>query len=299
MARNAGEALGVFSRVNLDANSPDLFDSTVNVNSLYELETLLAGESFFKGGLSAPKWPQDILGTIDNTKAAQGQKLYQQNCQACHMPPVSSEAFKSNDRFWTTIGSKTNRKYLKVNTSKLATIGTDPKQAENWSKRMVNLGALAEEPGLVNADTALKLAVDKTVANRYDALNFSPAQRDKYNGYRPDKIRRDLIYTSRPLNGIWATAPFLHNGSVPNLYELLLPAEQRSSKFYLGTREFDPKTVGFKTGKIPGGFLLDTSITGNSNAGHEFKGDGSGPGVIGPELSDDDRWALLEYLKTL
>src|SRR5205807_2120961 len=43
-------------------------------------------------------------------------------------------------------------------------------------------------------------------------------------------------YTARPLNGVWATAPYLHNGSVPNLYALLLPPDQRPADFWVGTR---------------------------------------------------------------
>ena len=64
--------------------------------------------------------------------------------------------------------------------------------------------------------------------------------------------------------------PFLHNGSVPNLFQLLSPAAERSPQFYVGTFEFDPKFVGFRTEKFPGGFLLDTRLTGNRNSGHEF-----------------------------
>jgi hypothetical protein len=56
-----------------------------------------------------------------------------------------------------------------------------------------------------------------------------------------------LGYKFRPLTGIWATAPYLHNGSVPTLYDLLLPPSDRPTSFYVGTREFDPVKVGFKT----------------------------------------------------
>ncbi|NET07609.1 MAG: cytochrome c [Symploca sp. SIO2B6] len=312
MARNAGEAMGVFSRVNLDPNSPhsQVFESNVNVEKLFEIEELLSGDSIFNG-LIAPKWPEYILGEIDSDKAAQGKQLYQQNCQVCHLPPMDSEEFKA-DEYWTKLG-ETERQYLKVTMKNLYDIGTDPKQAVNWFQRTVNIDSLAskvgyesqdgeedfETDGIVKAEFALKFAVDKTVEKKYDQLGLTQEQRYAYDGYRPDKIRSPLAYKARPLNGIWATAPFLHNGSVPNLYEMLLPAEQRSQKFYLGTKEFDPKYVGFQKDKIPGGFLLDTAITGNSNAGHQFKGDGTGEGVIGPELSEDERWALVEYLKTL
>ena len=79
-------------------------------------------------------------------------------------------------------------------------------------------------------------------------------------------------YMARPLAGMWATPPFLHNGSVPSLYELLLPAYQRTKKFYLKTPFFDPHAVGFYTNAPEkGATLFDTSVPGNFNTGHEFR----------------------------
>ncbi len=306
MTRNAGEAMGVFSQVNFDPDSPQVFESNVNVENLFKIEELLAGESIFTG-LSAPKWPEEILGKIDLTKAAQGKKLYENYCMSCHLPPMDSEEFKTGN-FWTTLGNSSTRKYLQVTMKNLYEIGSDPKTAENWYQRTVNLDSLPQKysdkkgfdyQGVVTAGFALPFVVEKTVEKKYDQMQLTPEEREKYNGYRPDEARAPLAYKARPLNGIWATAPFLHNGSVPNLYEMFLPADQRTDKFYLGSKEFDPQFVGFQKGKIRGGFLLDTSLVGNSNAGHEFKGDGTGSGVVGPELSEDERWALVEYLKTL
>ena len=100
-------------------------------------------------------------------------------------------------------------------------------------------------------------------------------------------------YEARVLYGIWATAPYLHNGSVPNLWELLKPAKERISTFKVGSRIFDPKSVGFVTDQTPytnGVFVTDPSnANGNGNGGHEY----------GTSLTDDERWALIEYLKTL
>src|SRR5262249_31378209 len=56
-----------------------------------------------------------------------------------------------------------------------------------------------------------------------------------------------MAYKARPLDGIWATAPYLHNGSVPNLNALLTPPAQRPSEFYVGTRVYDPVNVGYRT----------------------------------------------------
>jgi hypothetical protein len=122
-------------------------------------------------------------------------------------------------------------------------------------------------------------------------------------------------YKPRPLEGVWATAPFLHNGSVPNLYEMLLPPEKRTREFFVGRREYDPKHVGYVTEPDADGnddgFWLDTSLKGNFNTGHAFAADAATwqkhqadpkanplpKGVIGPEFSDEERFAIIEYLK--
>jgi hypothetical protein len=94
-------------------------------------------------------------------------------------------------------------------------------------------------------------------------------------------------YKARPLNGIWATAPYLHNGSVPNLAEMLKPSADRVKCFHVGSQVYDPVNVGFTDD--PNQPLFDTTADGNSNAGHEYGG----------KLSVDQRRDLLEYLKSL
>jgi hypothetical protein len=104
------------------------------------------------------------------------------------------------------------------------------------------------------------------------------------------------VYAGLPLTGVWATAPDLHNDSVPTLRDLLRPADERPVVFMVGHRDFDPVNVGYAQpggpDQIPEEFLVDTRQPGNSNAGH----DGSRFGTQG--LSDDDIAALLEYLKS-
>lgn len=102
-------------------------------------------------------------------------------------------------------------------------------------------------------------------------------------------IQSILAYKARPLDGVWATAPYMHNGSVPNLYEMLLPASQRSATFRLGTHSFEPHKVGVDQSANDNTFTFDTAKPGNHNTGHEF----------GASLTDEQRWQLLEYLKTL
>ena len=114
---------------------------------------------------------------------------------------------------------------------------------------------------------------------------------DRYSSY---------AYKARPLNGIWASAPYLHNGSVPTLYDMLLPPTNadgvceadkcRPDNFYVGSNEFDWGKVGFSTKKGPMTSVFDTSKKGNSNAGHTF---------YQKDLSHEDRMALIEYLKSL
>lgn len=98
-----------------------------------------------------------------------------------------------------------------------------------------------------------------------------------------------LKYKAAPLAGIWATAPYLHNGSVPNLYELLLPSDKRTKSFHVGNRDFDTVKVGFSMDAREGTSLFDTSLPGNSNAGHDTYG----------EFTEEERWQLVEYLKLL
>ena len=116
----------------------------------------------------------------------------------------------------------------------------------------------------------------------------------------------EKVYKSRPLGGMWATPPFLHNGSVVSVYQLLSPIEERESEFYVGQNAFDPVTLGFVLDSdVEGGILFDTSIAGNYNTGHEFREgyipykEGVKPqkGIIGPPLSHEERMAIIEYLK--
>lgn len=114
-------------------------------------------------------------------------------------------------------------------------------------------------------------------------------------------------YRPRPLAGQWATPPFLHNGSVPTLYHLLSPVNERPSTFLVGSRDFDPTHVGLVLPEngATNGAIFDTSLPGNSNKGHEFndgyvKWTAANPptnGIVGPLLAPDDRLAIIEHLK--
>ena len=99
-------------------------------------------------------------------------------------------------------------------------------------------------------------------------------------------------YESRVMQGIWATAPYLHNGSVPTLAELLKPAAQRVKSFKIGSA-YDTVNIGLAVEQAQFDYTLTTTDcsdrnSGNSNCGHEF----------GTQLTDQEKKALLEYLKT-
>ena len=99
-------------------------------------------------------------------------------------------------------------------------------------------------------------------------------------------------YVNVPLDAIWIRAPYLHNGSVSSLRDLLEQPERRTAVFYRGYDVFDPERVGFvSTGPEAerAGTLYDTQIPGNANQGH----------IWGTSLAPSDKRALLEYLKTL
>ena len=98
--------------------------------------------------------------------------------------------------------------------------------------------------------------------------------------------RKSTGYANHPLDGIWARAPYLHNGSVPTLADLLLPPAERPRAFFRGCDTFDAERVGFV---CKAGTEIRTELAGNGNGGH----------VYGTTLSGAERRALLEYLKTL
>jgi hypothetical protein len=303
MTRNAGEALGVGAAVNLTGAKNDLFTSSVRPEELFKLEQLLAGTpppdaTAGFNGLRSPKWPANILPPIDSDLAAKGAILYKEICQCCHMAPVTESDFWASQE-WSQPNSAKER-FLDLEQIDVTHVGTDPSEAADMRNRRVatppNLGITSSEFGV-----ALGQVVDMTLTHWYDGQQppISAAMREQMNGNRPSNVRALLSYKVRPLNGVWATPPYLHNGSVPNLYALLSPVAERPKKFYLGNREYDPVNVGYVIDEFPGGFEFDTTIRGNSNSGHEFSNDRTKEGVIGRALSPGERRALIEYLKTL
>ncbi len=312
MARNVGEALGVGATLHLlNADGSPVgveqrYASSVRLRDLHTLEETLKQ-------LKPPTWPEDILGAINLPMASQGRALFQENCAYCHAPhpvnPPDRRMAPDRDPEW----------HMRVISTQ--EVGTDPTTADNIADHRFDLRKLGwtteqlssldvrllpdgspKDLDLSSISSAKGLAyITAYVEDRaYRDAGIGSAERASMDGYGlPIGVQEIRGYKPRPLDGIWATPPFLHNGSVPTLFQLLSPVSERQSTFWVGNFEFDPKYIGFDSAKFPGGFLFDTRITGNSNRGHEFRSGCRQDGVIGRALQPHERWALIEYLKVL
>ena len=150
-------------------------------------------------------------------------------------------------------------------------------------------------PGGSQTGHATPVAEIGTDSHRYYAFNqaFANKMNSIGEGYvwKIKGYKQSTGYLNLLLDGIWARAPYLHNGSVPSLRELLDPVEKRRPVFYRGYDLYDQTMVGFvsegaEAEKI--GQRYDTHLPGNGNAGH----------LYGVDLSEESKRALLEYLKT-
>ena len=196
--------------------------------------------------------------------------------------------------------------------------------------------AMAEEAVLLHAAGSLRGALTE-MARNFEAAGGGKVQaKFGASGLLKDEISAGAkaeVFASAnmehpqalalELDGVWATAPYLHNGAVPTLKDMLLPQDQRATKFCVGSREFDPVDVGLvvkapkddgKASKgeagsatkerkdedcAPGLTTFDVTLQGNSNRGHSFEGverdkKSLPAGVIGPAFSDGQRKALIE-----
>ena len=116
-----------------------------------------------------------------------------------------------------------------------------------------------------------------------------------HQGAEVSRLEPQRGYVAPPLDGIWATAPYFHNGSVPTLRDLLEPSSARPRVFYRGNDLYDTQRMGFVSNLDEQDgrrfFAYDTSLPGNSNVGHEGA-------RYGTELPAADKDALVEHLKT-
>jgi hypothetical protein len=292
----------------------------------------------------------DPAWKIDPARVEKGRAIYAEICVECHLGPVDDPVFDQQypaKSFWSSKQWDAKKMVLDQVQKPVAGMGTDPGQANVLAKRRVEVpGFLNLQPREILGDRwgcpdmpaassempysiALMMVVDvvsrKWMADRSltkeqgDAL-WGPRRNCPNDGKNPEYSAKQSLqqavkprYRARPLNGVWATAPYLHNGSVPSLYWLLSPAAERPKEFCMGLRDFDPHEVGFlvptdgtsncKTGET----LFSTTNSdgspalGNGVLGHSLEATPGAdkPGVIGRLLQDDERYDLIEYLKTL
>lgn len=140
----------------------------------------------------------------------------------------------------------------------------------------------------------------KTDRHRLDSYSYALCvnQNLLYAGYPEERFshfRKTNGYANSPLDGLWLRAPYLHNGSVPTLRDLLEPANKRPKSFFRGDDVYDRTNVGFVS-NVPEEngrkyFFYDTTLAGNGNFGHEGR-------EYGTELPAAEKQALIEYLKT-
>ncbi len=309
LGRNVGQVLGVFGQMPNLHRRNILADPIRYAGSVHIPELLLADS--FTGSLKPPHWP----GETDAGRVARGKVLYQR-CSGCHENATDTTSLVETRRVPIVGGVDTDplTAQLIARTAETGALET-------------GLGKVLYEPQEPAADVLSKVVVltmlhpsnwetadgpMKTLANftkaakrlardaRTDIENALNAVIDNVRNGRPLGIylaagspgNAAASYKAGPLNGIWATAPYLHNGSVPTLADLLLPAAQRPASFDVGSRELKDETVGFESAEGSGVFRFDTSKPGNGNRGHEGA-------AYGTTLSPEERLDLLEYLKTL
>jgi hypothetical protein len=243
LERNIGQALGMGA-----VYDPKTYESTLRIGNLHRLEVLTHK-------LQPPKWPADVLGAIDESKAQQGERIFNEKCAGCHQ-----------DRIYAQIE-----------------IGTDPNRANSFGQPV----------GKAPFPEAVAPILDGLKKRAFADDGIGPADQAKMDA-SPVVWRATGQYLARPLNGVWATAPYLHNGSVPTLYDLL-HSDRRPVRFAVGNREFDPVRIGYQSDlrvSGPNMWVYETTLPGNSNIGHS--GD-----AFGTTLAEDQKAALLEYLKKL
>jgi pimeloyl-ACP methyl ester carboxylesterase len=287
LERNIGQALGLGAGIDLEDCK-----TTIDLDTLTRMEQL-----GYKIG--PPIWP-DELGRIDQASAMRGREIYmgEGGCANCHENYTTLED-----------GVATLNDYHLL---PLSVIKTDPNEALSAIPHVRqredvchgNKGPLERMGfgkghevllGRVHMDARVKHLSDAGLYNggrsnpvwRVTVLCEDPSQTD----FKGRSVNDCPVYPSKPHLGVWATAPYLHNGSVPTLWDMLKPPDQRPKKFNVGQREYDPVHVGYAQSDPPRSDypIFDTALDGNHNSGHEF----------GTQLSDSQKRDLIEFLKSI
>lgn len=263
MERNMGQAMGVgavFDRYTAQ--------STLNPINIHRLEML-------SRSIQPPAWPTAIFGPLDPAKVRRGRIVFDSVCARCHYNDTTRIPFDSVYELWH--------------------VRTDSTRPLNFAIPLADTSKIAGRPSprlnpAPHFTAIVGPLLGQVKAQSYKLFRVPPEQQAVMNGCPNDTVwRTTRAWQSRPVSGIWATAPYLHNGSVPTLYDLLRPARERPDSFIVGNPEYDPRKLGYVSAVAPGRatFVFHTNQQGNDKGGHEF----------GTDMSEDDRWALLEYLK--
>ncbi len=276
LLQNITTAIAVYGQIEVVNNQQRLgYKSSVNIRNLKKIENWLYQ-------LRSPQWPQEILGEIDQSLAMQGAEVYQKNCINCH----------------TLVDRKNKRYKLKAVLTPVTEVGTDPMMVNNYLKAKMNSGVLQGKKVLWLAGdkiseqaSSLELVAHVAVgaALNHPLQTIGAILGDYHPVYKAAIDKHPDYYKARPLTGIWSSSPYLHNGSVLTLSELLSPENERRKKFFVGDRNLDIERIGLVSSEGPATSLFDTNLIGNSNQGH----------IYGTTLAATDKQALLEYLKSL
>ena len=345
LGRNVTESWGVNSAVDLaNADPARRFHATIPIANMYWMETLISV-------MEPPRWPEPILGKVDQDQVKLGKFLFEDKIWDGALTPAQEQwcaDAASADGYEPCPNPNTGqnglcarchaavaetnlntggKRYFQLPMYKLSVLGTDPRDAANFNGREVYTGVLKPVFGgrdKVGVGEALLVTTTQIMARELADQHIAEPSWPQVTGYRKNDFRAPLGYPARPLTAYWSTPPYMHNGAIPNLYEVMSPVSERTSTFWTGDLEFDPVKVGFRTEKFEGGFKFETrrtileavvdsvqelfaghlrfrrDIAGNSNLGHEFRNAPKGTkGVIGPYLTPKERMAIIEYMKVM
>lgn len=313
LTRNTGEVIGVFGSFHPTKSLTHLFfrdflhDSSLNFDGLLKLEDLVKQ-------MGPPKWP-DAWG-YDPNLAAQGKLVYEMHttpehstdggCIDCHSEKPGPKAFPGQPT-WDTpvqdVGSDSREHGILNRTSETGVLEgawipflTKPLKARERSFSLLSLsvgGAILQSGAWVPAVFGGPQAM-AAGSRRVPSDGVKQALDDAFPDRPEEKAKTDApAYESRMIHGIWAAAPYLHNGSVASLAQLLTPDGERLDSFQVGPA-YDVANLGLAT--IQPGWhgtrtttKCDDRNSGNSHCGHNY----------GTTLSPQQKLALLEYLKRL
>ena len=310
IGRNIGQSIGLGAVVDIYGDDGKGKNATLYGTSNLENLALLE-KAIYR--IAPPEWQGP---PVDPALVERGEEVYRQSCQGCHEPTMENlTSATSGDHFLHV-----SREFALGSETDGAHIDTDRRQADNFNLPVFAVGPTATIPSLTNPvfkgvfDSYLSAATHKVSgvdsrpwqwSNVYHPQHNPKGRRLSSDDYGVlGSFHTNDTYRAAPLDGFWATAPFLHNGSVPTIADLLKPAKDRPKLFWVGQRGYDTDKLGYDQSVVPASpddappcdampsdckrmSVLDTSLPGNSNRGHEF----------GVDLSEDDKRALIEFLK--